>query len=115
MTTPLDIMHAGDDDHLDRMMTGRDIVIKCIAAEHDPSAVLVGELAQGGAHHVDANAGIEKLRAVMAEHQVRRLRAIDNHRLAGIVSEADIARHLPGHAIAQSVKAICAEAAITSP
>ncbi len=32
----------------------------------------------------------------------------------GIVSEADIARHLPEHAIAQFVKAICAPPAITS-
>ena len=38
---------------------------------------------------------------------------IENHRLVGIVSEADIARHLPDYAIAQYVKAICAPQAIT--
>ena len=51
---------------------------------------------------------------VMEEHQVRRLPVIDNHRLVGIVSEADIARHLPEHAIVQFVKAICSPQAITS-
>ena len=50
----------------------------------------------------------------MEEHQVRRLPVIENHRLLGIVSEADIARHLPEQAIAQFVKAICAPQAITS-
>jgi CBS domain-containing protein len=50
----------------------------------------------------------------MEEHQVRRLPVIENHRLVGIVSEADIARHLPEHEIAQFVKAICSPAAITS-
>ena len=45
---------------------------------------------------------------VMEEHQVRRLPVIEEHRLVGIVSEADIARHLPEHALAQFVKAICA-------
>jgi hypothetical protein len=30
----------------------------------------------------------------------------------GIVSEADIARHLPEHSIAQFVKAICAQRAV---
>ncbi len=105
---------CGDDDRLHGMITDRDIVIKCIAAEHDPNTVLVSELAQGSAYHVDADASIEQMLTVMEEHQVRRLPVIDNHRLIGIVSEADIARHLPEHAIAQFVKAICAQPAITS-
>ena len=52
--------------------------------------------------------------SVIEEHQVRRLPVIENHRLLGLVSEADIARHLPEQAIAQFVKAICAPQAITS-
>ena len=72
------------------------------------------ELAQGSTYHVDADASIEEMLNVMEEHQVRRLPVIDNHRLVGIVSEADIARHLSEHAIAQFVKAICAPPAITS-
>lgn len=105
---------CGDDDRLHGMITDRDIVIKCIAAGHDPDTTTAGELAQGSAYHVDADAGIEEMLNVMEEHQVRRLPVIDNHRLVGIVSEADIARHLPEHAIAQFVKAICAPQAITS-
>ena len=38
----------------------------------------------------------------------------EEHRLVGMVSEADIARHLPEHSIAQFVKAICSPQAITS-
>lgn len=49
----------------------------------------------------------------MEEHKVRRLPVIDNHRLVGIVSEADIARHLPEHAIADFAKAICSPLPIT--
>jgi len=45
---------------------------------------------------------------------VRRLPVIENHRLVGVVSEADIARHLPEHQIAQFVKAICSPKAVTS-
>jgi CBS domain-containing protein len=104
---------CGDDDRLHGMMTDRDIVIKCIAAGDDPNTTAAGELAQGSTYHVDADATIEDMLNVM-EHQVRRLPVIDNHRLVGIVSEADIARHLPEHAIAQFVKAICAPQAITS-
>ena len=73
-----------------------------------------GELAQGSTYHVDADASIEDMLTVMEEHQVRRLPVIEEHRLVGIVSEADIARHLPEHALAQFVKAICAPPALTS-
>jgi CBS domain-containing protein len=105
---------CGDDDRLHGMITDRDIVIKCLAAGRDPNTVTAGELAQGATYHVDADAGIEDMLTVMEEHQVRRLPVIDNHQLVGMVSEADIARHLPEHAIAEFVKAICAQQAITS-
>ena len=90
---------CGDDDRLHGMITDRDIVIKCIAAGLDPTATTAGELAQGSTYHVDAGASMEEMLTVMEEHQVRRLPVIDEHRLVGMVSEADIARHLPEHAI----------------
>ncbi|BCI91263.1 hypoxic response protein 1 [Mycobacterium kansasii] len=105
---------CGDDDRLHGMITDRDIVTKCIAAGHDPNTMTASELAQGSTYHVEADASIEGMLNVMEEHQVRRLPVIEDHRLVGIVSEADIARHLPEHAIAQFVKAICAQQAITS-
>ena len=80
----------------------------------DPATTTVGQLAQGNTYHVDAEADIQEMLNVMEEHQVRRLPVIDDHRLVGIVSEADIARHLPEHAIVQFVKAICAPQAIPS-
>lgn len=105
---------CGDDDRLHGMITDRDIVIKCLAAEKDPATTTAGELAQGSAYHVKADAGIEEMLNVMEEHQVRRLPVIENHRLVGIVSEADIARNLPEHEIASFVKAICSPKALTS-
>jgi CBS domain-containing protein len=105
---------CGDDDRLHGMITDRDIVIKCIAAGLDPAVATAGELAQGSTYHVDAGASIEEMLNVMEEHQVRRLPVIDEQRLVGIVSEADIARHLPEHAIVQFVKAICSPTAIAS-
>jgi CBS domain-containing protein len=105
---------CGDDDRLHGMITDRDIVIKCIAAGQDPNTTTASELAQGSTYHVDTDASIEEMLNVMEEHQIRRLPVIENHRLVGIVSEADIARHLPEHAIAQFIKAICAPQAITS-
>jgi CBS domain-containing protein len=99
---------CGDDDRLHGMITDRDIVIKAIAAGLDLDTSTAGELAQGSTYHVDAEASIEGMLTVMEELPVRRLPVIEEHRLVGMVSEADIARHLPEHAIAQFVKAICA-------
>ncbi|MGV0645187.1 CBS domain-containing protein [Mycolicibacterium sp. XJ2546] len=105
---------CGDDDRLHGMITDRDIVIKCVAAGHDPNVMTAGELAQGSAYHVDVGADIQEMLLMMEEHQVRRLPVIESHRLVGIVSEADVARQLPEHEIAQFVKAICAPKALTS-
>ena len=105
---------CGDDDRLHGMITDRDIVIKALLLAGIRIPCTAGELAQGSTYHVDADASIEDMLTVMEEHQVRRLPVIEEHRLVGIVSEADIARHLPEHALAQFVKAICAPPALTS-
>ena len=105
---------CGDDDRLHGMITDRDIVIKCIASGKDPNTLTAGELAQGSTYHVSADASISEMLMVMEEHQIRRLPVIDDHRMVGIVSEADIARHLPEHEVAQFVKAICSPKALTN-
>ena len=103
---------CGDDDRLHGMLTDRDIVVKALAAGLDPNTTTVGELARDGVYHVDVNASIPEMLNVMEEHQVRRLPVIEEHRLVGIITEADIARHLPEHAVVQFIKAICSPVAI---
>lgn len=103
----------GDDDRLHGMLTDRDITIKCVAASEDPRAMTAGQLAQGRTYHIGGEASIEQMLTVMKEHQIRRLPVVEEHRLIGIVSEADIARHLPEHAVAEFIKAICAPQQIT--
>ncbi|WP_406815412.1 CBS domain-containing protein [Mycobacterium sp. M23085] len=104
---------CGDDDRLNGIVTDRDIVIKGLATGLDPNTTTVGELAQNGVHYVSADASIQEMLNVMEEHQIRRLPVVEGHRLVGMVTEADIARHLPEHAVVQFVKAICSPAAIT--
>jgi len=104
---------CGDDDRLQGMLTDRDIVMKGVAGQLDLSGTEVGTLAQHALYWVDADATIEHMLLVMEGHQVRRLPVIEDHRLVGIVTEADIARHLPEHAIVDFIRAICAPKAIT--
>jgi CBS domain-containing protein len=105
---------CGDDDRLHGMLTDRDIVIKGLAVGLDPNTATAGELSRDNVYYVDVDATISEMLNVMEEHQVRRLPVMAEHRLVGIVTEADIARHLPEHAIAEFIKAICSPAAITS-
>ena len=104
---------CGDDDRLVGMLTDRDIVVRGVAAEVDLDTTSVSGFAQHEVFWVGADATIDEMLLTMEEHQVRRVPVIDDHRLVGIVSEADIARHLPEHAIAGFVRAICAQRAIS--
>ncbi len=99
---------CGDDDRLHGIITDRDIVIKCIAAGGDPAVMTAGELAQGTPVTIDASADVGDVLFTMEEHKIRRLPVIDDHRLVGMISEADLARHLPEPAVGQFVEAICA-------
>ena len=99
---------CGDDDRLLGIVTDRDIVIKCIANGVDPSTVTAGQLAQGKPVTVDSKADVNDVLHLMEENQIRRLPVLDNQRVVGMISEADLARHLPEQAVGRFVEAICA-------
>nr|WP_255284879.1 CBS domain-containing protein [Rhodococcus jostii] len=40
----------------------------------------------------------------------RRLPVVEDHRLIGLISEADVASHLPDESVGRVVEAICARA-----
>ena len=85
---------CGNDDRLKGMLTDRDIVVKCIAVGGDPTTTTAGSLAEGPPLTIGADVDIREALEVMQDQQVRRLPVIDDHRLVGIVSQADIAREL---------------------
>ncbi|MEV0974993.1 CBS domain-containing protein [Microtetraspora glauca] len=100
---------CGNDDRLKGIITDRDIVIKCVAAGKDCSEVTAKDLAQGTLVWVDAEADLEEALHTMEEHQIRRLPVLENHRLVGVITEADLAAHLPEDKLAEAVSRIYAE------
>jgi CBS domain-containing protein len=86
---------CGEDDRLKGVVTDRDIVVRCIADGGDPSQARAGDLAQGKPVTIGADDPVEEALRAMAEHKVRRLPVIDGDRLAGMLSQADIARAMP--------------------
>ncbi|GAB3125711.1 hypoxic response protein Hrp1 [Streptomyces calidiresistens] len=139
MTTAADIMHAGvrwipagetldraaqlmreldvgalpisdNDDRMCGIVTDRDIVVKCVAAGHDPSKVTCGDLAEGTPRWVGTEADVDEVLREMTEHRIRRLPVIDgDKRLVGMISEADLVRHLDEDRIAAFCEHVYAE------
>ncbi|MEU5893264.1 CBS domain-containing protein [Streptomyces sp. NPDC047461] len=99
---------CGEDDRLHGIITDRDIVVKCLARGRDPRTMTAGQLEQGKPITIDAKADAYQVLHTMEEHRIRRLPVIDNHRLVGMISEADLARHLPDDQVGHFVEVVCA-------
>jgi CBS domain-containing protein len=97
---------CGTDDRLAGMITDRDIVIRGLAAGLDPASAKVGDLADGKPVTIGADDSVEEALATMSKHGVRRLPVIDGQDLVGMVSQADVARHLPEGKVGELVEAI---------
>ncbi len=83
---------CGDDDRLKGMITDRDITVKVVAQGKDPAVTEAGELAAGTPVWVAADGDVDEALRLMAEHDIRRLPVMEDHRLVGIISQGDIAR-----------------------
>jgi CBS domain-containing protein len=98
---------CGDDDRLDGIITDRDIVVRCIAEGRDPQTMTARELAKGTPIWVEVDAHTEEVLQLMEEHTIRRLPVVDdNHRLVGMISEADLATHLGEHDVSHFASAV---------
>jgi CBS domain-containing protein len=101
---------CGDDDRLKGMLTDRDIVVRCVAENGDPAQVATGTLARGRPIFVEADTPMDRVIQTMSEHQIRRVPVIENKRLVGIISQADLARsrHVPEQRAGKVVQDISA-------
>jgi CBS domain-containing protein len=97
---------CGEDNRLKGMITDRDIVVRCVAEGSDPATAKVGDFAEGKPATIGADDPVEEVLRTMTHYGVRRLPVIDGHDLVGIVSQADVARHLPDELVGDLVQAI---------
>ncbi|WP_330233784.1 CBS domain-containing protein [Nocardia sp. NBC_00508] len=88
------------------IVTDRDIVVKCIAQRKSPSKTRVEELCEATPRWVDADADIEVVLDEMESNRVKRMPVIENKRLVGMISEADLARHLDDNQLGEFVTAV---------
>ena len=80
------------DGRLRGMVTDRDIVLRCVAADDDAQSVKVSEIMTRRIYSVDAQESIQNASALMARRQVRRLPVEEDGKLVGMVSVGDVAK-----------------------
>lgn len=82
---------CGRDNRLHGIITDRDIVVTCIAEGLDPQVMTAGEMARGTPIWVDVNDGTDDVLRTMTESAIRRVPVLEEHRVVGMISEADLA------------------------
>ena len=83
-----------DEQHrLRGILTDRDIVTRCIAAEADPQETPVSEIMSRGIRTVTPFDELSSVVRLMSEDQVRRLPVLDEGKLVGVVTLCDMARN----------------------
>ncbi|MER6198644.1 CBS domain-containing protein [Streptomyces sp. NPDC001586] len=91
---------SDSEERLCGILTDRDIVVGCVAKGHDPSKITAGDMARGTPRWIDAGADVSEVLEEMQSHQIRRLPVISDKKLVGMISEADLAKHLSDEQIA---------------
>ena len=90
-----------DDDRLCGVVTDRDIVVRSIAAGHDPGSTTLGEICSADLVGLSPDDTVDDAVRMMRERAVRRLPVVEAGRPVGIVSIGDLAIDRdPGSALA---------------
>lgn len=74
------------------IVTDRDIVLRCVAAESDPEHTPVREIMSRAPVSASPNDDVRLAADIMAAHQIRRLPVTSDGKLVGILSLGDIAK-----------------------
>ena len=101
---------CGNDKKLHGIVTDRDIVVKCLAEGKEAKDCTAGQLAQGHIAWVDVDTDMDEILDRMGREQVKRMPVIEDHQLVGMISEADLAKHLDDKRLSTFVERVFAHA-----
>ena len=83
---------CGEDGGLRGIVTDRDIVLRCVAAEEDPERTRVSEIMTRRVISVGAQEQASTATELIAREQIRRLPVEENGKVIGMVSLGDFAK-----------------------
>jgi CBS domain-containing protein len=81
-----------EDGRLRGIVTDRDIVLRCVAAENDPETTPVREIMSRSLVTVSPTDDVREAARQMAEAQVRRLPVVESGKLIGMLALGDMAK-----------------------
>lgn len=84
---------CGGDGRLCGMLTDRDIVTRCLAANRLPESTKVDQVMTGRVFSVSPETELAVAAHLMGRQQVRRLPVVENGKLCGMVSLGDVAAY----------------------
>ncbi len=96
---------CGEDRRLRGVVTDRDIVLRCVAAEEDPAQTPVRDIMTRGCATVSPGDDCREATRLMSLHQVRRLPVVEGGKLVGVISLGDVARS--GRFDMEAAQALC--------
>ena len=88
------------------MLTDRDIVMRCVAENRDAGKLKVSDICSQGAVSVKPEQNVSEAMNLMSSEQVRRLPVVENGKMVGMLSFADIAREKSGMELAEAISEI---------
>ena len=81
-----------DDQKLRGIVTDRDLVLRCIAAENDPETTPVREIMSRSVITVSPSDDVREAARQMAQGQIRRVPVVSDGKLVGMLSLGDMAK-----------------------
>jgi CBS domain-containing protein len=85
---------VAEEDHLEGIVTDRQIATKVVAEGKDPARTRVNEFMTKDPVSASPDMEIEDVTKIMGENKFRRVPVVQDGKLMGIVSTADIAEHV---------------------
>ena len=83
---------CSEDKRLRGMITDRDIVLRCVAAEEDPAQTMVRDIITRNCATVSPGDDCREATRLMAAQQVRRLPVVEGAKVVGMISLGDLAK-----------------------
>ena len=82
---------CGSDGQIKGILTDRDIVTRCLAADRQPGKTQVGQVMTAQVLTVSPETATAEAARIMGSQQIRRLPVVENGKLLGMVSLGDLA------------------------
>jgi CBS domain-containing protein len=72
------------------MVTDRDVIARVVAEGRDPNQLTVSDIATTELVTIGPDQDVQEARQLMAQHELDRVLVVEDDRLVGIISEADL-------------------------